>query len=97
MRFFYCTEWRSHRSQSRALAHVGMTWLLSLPSVGAPTLHRVGRAGHGRHGGEAPALCVGSVDVGLELLVLLTLSNLRFLSREKDIKKTLKKALNRAP
>jgi len=29
----------------------------SLPSAGTPTLHRVGRAGHGRHGGGAVAKC----------------------------------------
>ena len=34
------------------------------------TLHWVGRAGHGRHGGEAPALCVGTDDVGLDSLAL---------------------------
>ena len=38
-----------------------------------PPLVRAGRAGHGRHGGEASALCVGSDDVGLELLALLIL------------------------
>ena len=38
--------------------------------VETPNLNRVGRAGHGRHGGEASALCVGSDDVGLELLFL---------------------------
>ena len=33
---------------------------------------RPGRVrGPGRHGGEAPALCVGTDDVGLEFLVLL--------------------------
>ena len=37
---------------------------------GTPTLHWVGRAGHGRHGGEAPALCVGTDDVGLDSLAL---------------------------
>ena len=37
---------------------------------GTPTLHRVGRAGHGRHGGEASALCVGTDDVGLDSLAL---------------------------
>ena len=31
-----------------------------------PSLHRAGCAGYGRHGGEAPALCVGSDDVGLD-------------------------------
>ena len=36
-----------------------------------PKTDRVGCAGHGRHGGEAPALCVGSDDVGLEFLALL--------------------------
>ena len=41
--------------------------------VETPNLNRVGRAGHGRHGGEASALCVGSDDVGLELLALLIL------------------------
>lgn len=45
--------------------------LLSVPCAGTPTFHRVGRAGHGRHGGEASALCDGSDDVGLEFLVLL--------------------------
>ena len=37
-----------------------------MPCMGTPTLHWVGRAGYGRHGGEAPALCVGTDDVGLE-------------------------------
>ena len=31
-----------------------------------PSLHRAGCAGYGRHGGEAPALCEGSDDVGLD-------------------------------
>ena len=31
------------------------------PRAGSPTLTRVGRAGHGRHGGEAPALWGGPV------------------------------------
>ena len=38
--------------------------------MGTPKTDRIGCAGHGRHGGEASALCVGSDDVGLELLVL---------------------------
>lgn len=37
-----------------------------IPCMGTPTLHWVGRAGYGRHGGEASALCVGTDDVGLE-------------------------------
>ena len=28
-----------------------------LPCAGTPTFHRVGCAGHGRHGGGAPAMC----------------------------------------
>ena len=39
-------------------------------TLGTPTLHRVGCAGHGRHGGEASASCVGSDDVGLDSLAL---------------------------
>ena len=38
--------------------------------LGTPTLTRDGRVGHGRHGGEAPALCAESDDVGLDPLVL---------------------------
>jgi len=38
--------------------------------VGTPTLHWDGRAGHGRHGGEASALRVGSDDVGLDSFAL---------------------------
>jgi hypothetical protein len=41
-----------------------------VPCAGTPKTDRVGRAGHGRHGGEASALCVGSDDVGLDSLVL---------------------------
>ena len=50
--------------------HVGMTWLLtSIMNGNADT--SLGWAGRrGRHGGEAPAVCVGTDDVGLELLVL---------------------------
>ena len=47
--------------------------LLSVPYAGTPTFDREGRAGLGRHGGEAPAMCVGSDDVGLELLASLIL------------------------
>ena len=39
-------------------------------TLGTPTFHWVGCAGHGRHGGEAPASCVGSDDVGLDSLAL---------------------------
>ena len=39
-------------------------------TLGTPTLRRVGCAGHGRHGGEASALCVRSDDDGLDSLVL---------------------------
>ena len=42
----------------------------SFPPRAPPSLHRAGCAGHGRHGGEAPALCDGSDDVGLDSLVL---------------------------
>ena len=53
-----------------ARANVGMTWLLCSDRLGMPKCDWVGRVGHGRHGGEAPAMCVGSDDVGLDFLVL---------------------------
>ena len=56
-----------------ALTPVGMTRLLNSNKPGTPTPHRVGRAGHGRHGRDgstgsltAPALCIGTDDVGLD-------------------------------
>ena len=42
-----------------AQASVGMTWLLSSNKPGTSKPDRVERAGHGRHGGEAPALWGG--------------------------------------
>ena len=36
-------------------------------NAGTPTLHWVGRAGHGRHGGGAPALCAGPLMSALIL------------------------------
>ena len=49
-----------------ARIHASMTWLLRSEKMGTPNPNRVGRAGLGRHGGEASALCVGSDDVGLD-------------------------------
>lgn len=62
------------------LPAVGMTWLLSGPSVGKPTLHRAGCADHGRHGGGAPAMC------GRPLMSAL---NFRFLFFKKKEEKSL--------
>ena len=45
---------------------VGVLFSARMPCVGKPKPDWVGRAGHGRHGGEASALCVGTDDVGLE-------------------------------
>ena len=53
-----------------ALAHVGMTWLQSLPGAGTPTLNRIGRAGHGRHGGEASAMWGGPMMSALNFRFL---------------------------
>ena len=99
------------RQGVRVLSHSIKVWIASflamtcrarLYNAGTPTSDRDGRAGYGRHGGDgstgsltAPALCVGTNDVGLELLVLLTSSNLRFLSREKDMKSAAIDARNR--
>ena len=54
-----------------ATAKAGLRSPIRTPWTGTPNHDWVGRAGHGRHGGEAPALCVGTDDVGLEFLVLL--------------------------
>ena len=45
---------------------VGVLFSARMPCVGKPKPDWVGRTGHGRHGGKASALCVGTDDVGLE-------------------------------
>ncbi len=70
--FQWRERWRIKSAEGKGWGFVRCSAVSCPYSVNGNAKPRMGRARRpGRHGGEAPALCVGTDDVGLEFLVLL--------------------------